>query len=371
MSPHSMHQIGVALALTVALLALLTLLAPPITQAQGGEIYVHKALGRSSPVVHVGEYLTFTIFIRNDTTFSVTTLPLSDEFNAGVLGYADALPAPDEVNSPTGHLEWHDLTTAFGDLMPGQGITVVVGFIAEHPQDAVVNRAWVHDAQGASGAVGGGTSALSDTQAVGGSSPVDKAMLGNLAVAGQTVSFTLAITNDGYTTMTVVPLVDHYDPLWFRFSYAVPMPDLTGTGVLTWSDLTLWSGDVSPHARIIVTTVFAALGVTDAAHNRAAVAHAADWYGNELGGGADDVPITIITAPQPPQNTPTPQPTMPLPTPVPATPTPFPTPALTPTATAIPLLPATGEGASSVWFWGLAALLIILGGVLTFSRRAD
>ncbi len=364
-------QLGIAVVVTVAGLALLALLAPPVTQAQGGTIYVHKALGRQDPVVHVGEYLTFTIFIRNDTTFTVTTLPLSDEFNASVLGYADAIPAPDSVNSPTGHLEWYDLTGFFGNLTPGQGITVVVGFIAEHPQTAVVNRAWVHDAQGSQGDLQGGTSSLTDTNAIGGSSPVDKAMLGTQAVAGRAVTFTLTITNDSYTTMTVAPLVDRYDPTWLRFSYAVPMPDLTSAGVLTWTDLTLWRGDIPAHGNIVVTAVFTALGVTsNATHNRASVNNAADWFGNELGAGADDVPITIITAPLPPATaTPTPRPATPPPTSPPATPTPFPTPVFTPTATPYPLLPSTGYGENYGWLLGLATVFIVLGGILTFSRR--
>ena len=65
---------------TVALVALVLMVSSRSASAQpGGDIYVDKQLGRPSPVVYVGEYLTFTIFIRNDSPFTVTTLPLSTE----------------------------------------------------------------------------------------------------------------------------------------------------------------------------------------------------------------------------------------------------------------------------------------------------
>ena len=63
----------------VALTALGLALSIQSARAQtGDDIYVDKQLGRADPVVHVGEYLTFTILIRNDTLFTITTLPLAD-----------------------------------------------------------------------------------------------------------------------------------------------------------------------------------------------------------------------------------------------------------------------------------------------------
>jgi|GEM_PF-5934314 len=115
-----------------ALIALALAFSTHTVRAQGG-IFVDKRLGRADPLVYVGEYITFTIFIRNDTSFTVATLPLSDTFNAAVLRYADALPPPNSVDQGTGRLDWNDLTASFGDMAPGDSITVIVGFIAEHP----------------------------------------------------------------------------------------------------------------------------------------------------------------------------------------------------------------------------------------------
>ena len=97
---------------TVALVLLVLALSTQSARAQGGdEIYVHKQLGRSDPTVYVGEYLTFTIEIRNDAAFTITTLPLSDTYNAAVLGYRDGAPPPDSAGADW--LYWNDLTTTF------------------------------------------------------------------------------------------------------------------------------------------------------------------------------------------------------------------------------------------------------------------
>ena len=367
MNTKQVSKLMAALALTAAAVAALAfMLSIQSARAQAGsDIYVHKQLGRADPVVHVGEYLTFTILIRNDTTFTVTTLPLADTYNTAVLGYADAAPPPDSVDEGAGQLDWNDLTTVFGDLSPGQQIVVVVGFIAEHPETAVVNAAEVHDALGASGALSGTTSIISDTESVGGSSPVDKELLGGLIPqAGQPLTFVISIANDGYTTMTVAPLVDTFDPAWLVFSYAVPPPDVVdaASGVLTWTDVTSWTGDIPAHGTVSVTTVFTALATIDETVNHAEVAHASDWYGNDMDGGADQVPITIIAG-----STATPAPTG---TPAPVAPTPVPIPTVTATPV-IPLLPETGQSVALVSGNLLAALFVLGAGaaILVHARR--
>ncbi len=371
MDSRQAHRLILSLALAAAaLVALGLVLSTQSARAQAGDdIYVDKRLGRADPVVHVGEYLTFTILIRNDTAFTVTTLPLSDTYNAAVLAYADAVPPPDAVDEGAGRIDWADLTTYFGDVLPGAQIVVVVGFVAEHPAPAVVNAAEVHDALGAGGALSGTTGIDDGADAVGGSSPVDKELLaGLLPQVGHPLTFTVIITNDGFTTMTVAPLVDTYDPALLAFSYAVPPPDLVDAvgGTLTWTDLTVWTGDVPAHAAISVTTVFTALATTDDTINRAEVTGASDWYDNDLAGGADQVPITVIGPAPTPTATPKPKKKdQPAPT---ATATPL---ALTPTPTATPvtpLLPETGRTDPAAGR-GLLAALLVLGSLVALLGR--
>lgn len=394
----------VTLALAAIAVAVLLLILPSQSgYAQGSDqIYVNKQLGREDPVVFVGEYLTFTITIRNDTAFTITTLPLVDTYNAQVLGYADAAPPPDSVDPAAGQIDWSDLTTSFGDLAVGQQITVVVGFIAEHPETAIVNAAEVHDAIGSGGAISDTLGVITGTESVGGSSPVEKVLSSRtIPQVGLPLTFTIIITNQGYTTMTIVPLVDTYNPEWLAFKSAVPPPDEVNAaqGVLTWTDVTLWTGDVPPHETIMVTTVFTALLSGDGMTNQAEVIGATDWYSNDMGGGSDQVPITIIQAPSTPaaptitpaatdtpQPTNTPRPTdrpQPTDTPVPAdTPVPTPVPATetavtTTTVETTPTpeyLPQTGRsvGLSGGDWLALAAALLALGAgavLLAHTRR--
>jgi hypothetical protein len=321
---------------------------------------VDKQLGRPEPVVHVGEYITFTILVENRANFTITQLPLSDVYNTAVLRFVDAVPPPDSVVEAVGQLEWADLTTAFGPIPPGQRLVVTVGFVAEHPESAIVNAAEVHDALGSSGALSGTNSLITDVMSIGGSSPVEKELLAGLIPrAGLPLTFTVRITNEGYTTLTVAPLIDHYDPAFLRFSHAVPPPDLVdpANGMLNWTDLTVWTGDIPAHSTISVTTVFTALRTVDLTANGARVEGARDWYDNDLAQGHDEVPITIIQGPASPTHTP--HPPAPTQQPPPAATV---TPALpTPTATALVLLPESGQG-GRLLPWLVAALVALVGG---------
>ena len=358
MTRRVMTVLLVVLVSTLLTFSLLTLIQPTQTvKAQAGTIFVDKQLGRANHTVRVGEYLTFTIFIENQSAFTVTTLPLSDTYNAAVLGFVDAVPMPDAA-PVNGRLDWSDLTTYFGDLAPGQNVTVIVGFTAEHPAPAIVNAAAVHDAIGSNGSIGGDDSTNRDGESIGGSAPVLKELAGGIIpAAGVPLTFTITITNNGATTMTVVPLIENYDPLYLQFDTAVPPPDEVNpaTGILTWTDVTSWTGDIPAFGTVDLTVVFTALATINNTVNNASVSGAIDWYGNDLAGGADDVPITIID-----NNTPTPAPT-PASTRGPqSTATPMPT--VTATATTVPQeLPATGippENASPLT--GLLALIAAL-----------
>jgi hypothetical protein len=335
------NRLVVASALATVALALLVLgLSTQSARAQGGfEIYVHKQLGRSDPTVYVGQYLTFTIEIRNDAAFPISTLPLSDTFNADVLAYQDAAPCDPDRTGPN-WLHWDDLTTCFGVLDPGETVFVVVGFIAEHPAPAIVNHAEVHDAQGTVGLLGEATDVVTGSESVGGSSPVNKELFHAPGTAlvppqvGGPLMFTIVITNSGYTSMTTAPLADTYNPTWLAFNYAEPPPDYVDevNGILSWADViaSRGTGPVPPHGTISVMAVFTALSsLDDAMANGAEVSGATDWFGNELAGGSDQVPITIIEALVTP-SAPAPAPTD----------TPAPASTATPTAPFVPTQPA-------------------------------
>lgn len=106
---------------------------------------------------------------------------------------------------------------------------------------------------------------------------------------GQFLAFSIVITNTGSDTITVLPLVDEYDPSILQPfpERASPLPSSSASGVLRWADLTDSFGDLAPGARITVTVVFRAIRITDEVINRARV-EAAQGAGGGGGGSGED-----------------------------------------------------------------------------------
>jgi hypothetical protein len=355
--------------------------AIPQSQAQGG-IEVDKQLGRSSPVVRVGELLTFTIVITNSSGFTLTTVPMTDTYRADILGYAFAVPYPPDdsaIIGASGLLTWHNIatTTMFGPIADGQTVSFTLGFTAEHPATAIVNATGVHDAQDASGTQSFQGSSQATNDAIGGASPVEKRTEppGFTPAAGMALTFTTIITNDGAAVMTSLPYRDIYDPSVLAFSHAIPTPTLvlTTSGVISWADLTIHFGDIPADTTVSVTAVFTALpgiGLINTI-NRAEVQGALDWYNNVLSPSADQVPITIIGESPPSGNeeddetVPTPVPTVaPTPTPT-AVPTSLPTPTL---EYIVPKqLPETGRSWPRGWLALIAGVGLLLVALISHS----
>ena len=275
-------------------------------QAQDDVIEVNKTL-EGSQTVRVGEVLTFYVTVRNSTSFSLTTVPLTDVFRSDVLSPVPAYvdPGYDSLTyvGNSGVISWTDIAGFFGGfILPGQTVTVTLAFTAEHPtqQLTVVNRAGVHDAINIRGesVFAGDDSAEND--AVGGSAPVTKTLElpGNRAEVGLPVTFTIQIKNDGAAAITYLPLEDTYDASLLDFHYAVPTPTLvvTTTGVISWADLTTYFGPIPGDTTITVTTVYTLISLTSVQTNvnRARVVGAQDEYSNELAAGRDRVPIRVL-----------------------------------------------------------------------------
>ncbi|MEZ4663475.1 MAG: SdrD B-like domain-containing protein [Caldilineaceae bacterium] len=71
---------------------------------------------------------------------------------------------------------------------------------------------------------------------------VDKQFNGSGAYrVGETISFTIRITNTGDITLTTLPLEDRYSSVFMTYQTANPLPSHATAGILTWADLL--SGD--------------------------------------------------------------------------------------------------------------------------------
>lgn len=123
------------------------------------------------------------------------------------------------------------------------------------------------------------------------------------AEKGDTVLFTVTITNTGQTTLVTVPLEDFYDSDKLQYASANPTPDhgphihSPGVGHLGWDDLT-GAGTLAPGGDITVTITFTALEVltTSTTTNMAEVTEAIDENDNKIS-GEDDASVTINTPP--------------------------------------------------------------------------
>jgi hypothetical protein len=110
------------------------------------------------------------------------------------------------------------------------------------------------------------------------------------------VTFTIAITNVGPSTIDVLPLLDQYEPYSLTFESAVPYPDDDADdGELEWSDLTQpephgFGRNLPPEEAFVVTTVFLITG-TGTTTNTAIVRGATDEYGNPADEVQDAVPV--------------------------------------------------------------------------------
>lgn len=290
------------IALGLLLLTLLSLAqVQQISLAQGsGPILLTKTLNRSSNVVRVGEVLSFTIVLTNNSAFTLTGVTLIDNYDNTTLAFANASPAESVVFPGTGVISWSNV--AVPSIPPGQRIVVTVVFTAEHPKTTVVNAVRAQDIIHESGQLTETAETSRTNEAIGGNAPVVKFLApGATPQAGLPVTFTHIITNDGAALMTFLPLTDTYDPAFLDFMFAIPTPTITSPpGLLVWDDLTNYFGDIQPFATVVITTVFSATTQVLNTVNQASTEGARDQYNNDLTAGLALVPITII------DNTPTP-----------------------------------------------------------------
>ena len=96
--------------------------------------------------------------------------------------------------------------------------------------------------------------------------------------AGQPVTFDIAVTNTGDTTLTTVPLTDTYDSTTLAFDSASPAVDSASAGTVHWNNL----GTLAPGASTTLTVNFTA--ITNPAGqittNTVTVPSATDIYGD-------------------------------------------------------------------------------------------
>ncbi|MFN4294995.1 MAG: hypothetical protein ACK4JD_12790, partial [Thermoflexales bacterium] len=124
--------------------------------------------------------------------------------------------------------------------------------------------------------------------------PVQPSLAIKKALAGQDtdpiapnyVTFTIRVTNTGPSAITPLRLRDQFDGAKLAYASATPAPQISATGVLTWSDLTGsaphgYGAPLLPGQSFVVTVTFRVIGDITTTVNYASVqAGTQDEYGN-------------------------------------------------------------------------------------------
>jgi uncharacterized repeat protein (TIGR01451 family) len=250
---------------------------------------------------HAARDMPFTYRLRivNTGDFTFDPLVLTDTLPSADFHYirGSGVPADaDPIAEPT--LVWQDL----GPLAPGESLTVSFQVRTTEANGTYTNTATVE------GVYPGGTLTDTDDAPVAIADPavaVDKGVVwvDRDDTRPNYVTFTIAISNVGPSTIDVLPLLDQYDINYLEFQDATPYPEEDeNDGLLSWHDLTApvpygFGRNLPPEESLVVTTVFLIVQDVFATTNTATITGAIDIYGNPADPAEDDV--TIRDAPTP------------------------------------------------------------------------
>ncbi len=267
------------------------------------KVDVEKTLvSPASGLAHVGDTITFRITVENTGNTILTSVPVSDTFDTTYLTFVSASPSPDSTSS--GLLSWDDITTTLGDLNPGDSKTITVTFTAAAgtqslPGDVTTNTANVNGAQDQNDHTAPGASDSADVEISNPSFTITKTRItpadpDDVIVVGEDVTYRIIITNTGDTALTVVPLTDTYDASKLSFVSASVSGYTTGSGSISWSDLT-GSGSLTPGASTTVDVVLHAIASTGGADttNTATASGVTDENNETLGTQSDTATVKI------------------------------------------------------------------------------
>ncbi|MBI1294076.1 DUF11 domain-containing protein [bacterium] len=273
---------------------------PTITVVIGTPRVVISKQIVGSTQVRLGDALTYTIRITNTGNTVLTMVPLTDTFTTDYLDFVSAAPVPDVVDESAGFAYWADLTSAFGNLLPGDSFTVntVMKATAVTPEGvSASNRATVanvtdeFDQTPPDGEVKGGAEIDISPYLI-----LTKSRIGSEVVeVGQEITYSIRITNVGDTVIVTLPLSDSYDSQVLTFVRSQPAPTQMHPGLVEWADLTSQFGDLALTASIEVLTVFTASRPISNTVNMAMVVNAVDEVGNLI--NAEDSATVTVASP--------------------------------------------------------------------------
>jgi uncharacterized repeat protein (TIGR01451 family) len=268
-----------------------------VTITEPGLTVVKELADPAGGVAAVGEMVTFTLWVTNSGDTSIASLSLVDDYDPGYLSFAASSVPTDGQDAATGVITWTDGLAGELPLAPGQGLSLTAAFRAEAPTAGTPNVALAYgeDEHGHSVGPEEGSDAVTITEP--GLTVVKELAdpVGGVAAVGETVTFTLWITNSGDTSIASLSLVDDYDPGYLSFAASsVPTDGQdTATGVITWTGGLVGELPLAPGEGFSLTASFLAHTPTAGTANWAR-ARGEDEHGHSVGPeqGSDAVAIT-------------------------------------------------------------------------------
>jgi fimbrial isopeptide formation D2 family protein/uncharacterized repeat protein (TIGR01451 family) len=174
----------------------------------------------ASGVAGMNDTVRFSIVVTNTGATALATVPLTDTYNTTFLAYQSATPASND-NTDDGVINWTNLANAAsgGPIAPGATRTVTVTFKAKAPTlpgGDTINQAAASGVQDASGTM---LPSHKSTAAVAIGQPdmqISKSDGLDSIMPGDTLTYTLAVTNSGTYTATNVVITETL-PLYTSF----------------------------------------------------------------------------------------------------------------------------------------------------------
>ena len=108
---------------------------PTATLTPGGQpglVVDKRVISPPLPAV-VSQTVRFEIYIRNTGPESLKQLYLSDTYSTTYLSYLGSSTPPSDDDIDDGEITWSNLVTYFGEIHPGQTVSVSVAFHADAP----------------------------------------------------------------------------------------------------------------------------------------------------------------------------------------------------------------------------------------------
>jgi uncharacterized repeat protein (TIGR01451 family) len=243
----------------------------------------------ASGIAAISETVRFDIIVSNPGPTNLVTVPVTDTFPAACLAFQSASVTPS--GSAASQLTWNNI----GPINSGGAKTISVFFQVVgscNPATNLVSASAI-DQNSLPVAAGPVQADILTTQP---QLAISKTLIdppAGVAGLGETVAFSVVITNTGSTTVTLLPLVDDYSAACIEYVDSLPPADGAGGGVALWNNL----GPLTPTLTTSVVVTFQVTGPCAPAVNVAAVNGAADSFGTPVPPVADNAIVTTTISP--------------------------------------------------------------------------